>query len=134
MAICIPFGWMNLEDNMGFQWLSCIGTIVFTLEFIYEFIKRVVPGAPLYCPGNGPSRTPPFLLQQHQVRTAPRRHCSGDHPPLLPSVPQLPLVLGMPWVEQGSPVHQEGRPPQVPAHHSLMAVIPRTHPSQVACF
>lgn len=86
MAICIPFGWLNLEDNMGFQWLSCIGTIVFTLEFMYEFAKRLIPGAPLYCPGNGPARTPPFLSQQHQVREPLRERARPERRPLGPVV------------------------------------------------
>lgn len=92
------------------------------------------PRRPLVLPRQWPFSHPALPAPATPGENSARRHCSGDHPPLLPPVPQLPLVLGMPRVEQGSPVHQEGRPPQVPAHHSLMAVIPRTHPSQVACF
>jgi len=33
MGICIPFGYMNLDDNMTFQWISMIGLVVFTAEF-----------------------------------------------------------------------------------------------------
>lgn len=28
MGIVIPFGWVNLDENMGFQWVSGVGTLV----------------------------------------------------------------------------------------------------------
>jgi hypothetical protein len=33
MAICIPFGYLNLDDNMWFQWFSLAGLLIFTSEF-----------------------------------------------------------------------------------------------------
>jgi len=38
MAICIPFGWLNLDENMWFQWLSFGGLLLFTFEFWGQFI------------------------------------------------------------------------------------------------
>jgi len=41
MAICIPFGYMNLDDNMWFQWFSVIGLLLFTSEFFFQFIYNI---------------------------------------------------------------------------------------------
>lgn len=41
MGICIPFGYLNLDDNMWFQWVSVIGLIVFTAEFFGQFIYNM---------------------------------------------------------------------------------------------
>ena len=38
MMISIPFGYLNLDENMKFQWFSFICLIFFTLVFIYQFI------------------------------------------------------------------------------------------------
>ncbi|EGD76432.1 hypothetical protein PTSG_07549 [Salpingoeca rosetta] len=38
MAICIPFGYLNLDENMWFQWLSLVGLVVFTVEFLVQFV------------------------------------------------------------------------------------------------
>jgi len=37
MAICIPFGFLNLDENMWFQWFSLCGLLLFTTEFIGQF-------------------------------------------------------------------------------------------------
>eukprot|EP00049_Salpingoeca_infusionum_P024384 m.15846 g.15846 ORF g.15846 m.15846 type:complete len:601 (-) comp6803_c0_seq2:384-2186(-) len=41
MAICIPFGYLNLDENMWFQWFSLAGLALFTLEFIGQFIYNM---------------------------------------------------------------------------------------------
>lgn len=41
MAVCIPLGWVNLDDNMWFQWVGMIGMILLTGEFIVNFILRM---------------------------------------------------------------------------------------------
>jgi hypothetical protein len=33
MALAIPMGYLNLEDNMVFQWASLLGLLLFTGEF-----------------------------------------------------------------------------------------------------
>eukprot|EP00054_Salpingoeca_dolichothecata_P017322 m.103475 g.103475 ORF g.103475 m.103475 type:complete len:573 (+) comp22406_c0_seq1:53-1771(+) len=38
MAICIPFGYLNLDENMWFQWLSLAGLVLFSIEFYVQFI------------------------------------------------------------------------------------------------
>lgn len=38
MAICIPFGYLNLDDNMWFQWFSFIGFVACTFEFWVQYI------------------------------------------------------------------------------------------------
>eukprot|EP00043_Microstomoeca_roanoka_P018373 m.196087 g.196087 ORF g.196087 m.196087 type:complete len:595 (+) comp16812_c0_seq2:200-1984(+) len=38
MVVCIPFGYLNLDENMWFQWFSFIGLMLFTLEFYVQFI------------------------------------------------------------------------------------------------
>jgi len=37
MLICIPFGYLSLEDNMSFQFLSFWCLMIFTLEFFVQF-------------------------------------------------------------------------------------------------
>eukprot|EP00850_Spirogloea_muscicola_P008048 SM000042S15315 [mRNA] locus=s42:212999:216528:- [translate_table: standard] len=44
MVICVPFGTLNLDDNMSFQWLSTVAQLVFSLEFIGQFITNLWPG------------------------------------------------------------------------------------------
>lgn len=36
--ICIPFGYLNLDENMWFQWFSLAGLILFTAEFLGQFV------------------------------------------------------------------------------------------------
>jgi hypothetical protein len=55
MLICIPMGYINLEANMWFQWFSLGGLIVFTTEFVVQFLINAVPE-------NGFDRTPVFHL------------------------------------------------------------------------
>lgn len=40
MVICIPFGYLNLDDNMWFQWFSLVGLLIFTIEFYVQFIMN----------------------------------------------------------------------------------------------
>lgn len=37
-VICIPFGYLNLDENMWFQWFSLVGLVVFTTEFLGQFL------------------------------------------------------------------------------------------------
>eukprot|EP00048_Salpingoeca_helianthica_P017002 m.235246 g.235246 ORF g.235246 m.235246 type:complete len:551 (+) comp19959_c0_seq1:41-1693(+) len=37
MAICIPFGYLNLDENMWFQWFSFWGLLGFTMVFWLQF-------------------------------------------------------------------------------------------------
>eukprot|EP00038_Savillea_parva_P004283 m.135992 g.135992 ORF g.135992 m.135992 type:complete len:573 (-) comp11426_c6_seq1:40-1758(-) len=41
-VICIPFGYLNLDENMWFQWFSLVGLVLFTAEFIGQFIFNMV--------------------------------------------------------------------------------------------
>eukprot|EP00730_Choanoeca_flexa_P000797 TRINITY_DN10338_c0_g1_i6.p1 TRINITY_DN10338_c0_g1~~TRINITY_DN10338_c0_g1_i6.p1 ORF type:complete len:603 (+),score=166.30 TRINITY_DN10338_c0_g1_i6:181-1989(+) len=41
MAICIPFGYLNLDENMWFQWLSLAGLLFFTFEFYISFLLNM---------------------------------------------------------------------------------------------
>ncbi|EDQ87491.1 uncharacterized protein MONBRDRAFT_37937 [Monosiga brevicollis MX1] len=41
MAICIPFGYLNLDENMWFQWVSLAGLLLFTCEFFVQFILKL---------------------------------------------------------------------------------------------
>lgn len=41
MAICIPFGYLNLDENMWFQWLSFAGLLIFTIEFYVQFVANM---------------------------------------------------------------------------------------------
>eukprot|EP00850_Spirogloea_muscicola_P007615 SM000039S14445 [mRNA] locus=s39:101468:105072:- [translate_table: standard] len=67
MVICVPFGTLNLDDNMSFQWLSMVAQLVFSLEFIGQFITNLWPGFQSYCPDNGPQRTPFWGLDISQA-------------------------------------------------------------------
>eukprot|EP00850_Spirogloea_muscicola_P000501 SM000002S05581 [mRNA] locus=s2:1052079:1055615:+ [translate_table: standard] len=67
MVICVPFGTLNLDDNMSFQWLSMVAQLVFSLEFIGQFITNLWPGCRSYCPDNGPQRTPFWGLDISQA-------------------------------------------------------------------
>jgi len=40
--ICIPFGYLSLEDNMGFQLLSFWCLILFTIEFFFQFTHNII--------------------------------------------------------------------------------------------
>jgi amino acid transporter len=48
MVIAIPLGYINLEDNMKFQWVSLAGLLVFTAEFFVQFTLNVIPGTRWY--------------------------------------------------------------------------------------
>eukprot|EP00045_Choanoeca_perplexa_P012175 m.131850 g.131850 ORF g.131850 m.131850 type:complete len:607 (+) comp15915_c0_seq3:277-2097(+) len=82
MAICIPFGYLNLDENMWFQWVSLAGLLIFTIEFYVQFILNLNKQDKLCLEGvdynnqtcdyrphntagnysdNGPSRTPLFV-------------------------------------------------------------------------
>jgi hypothetical protein len=37
MVICLPFGYLNLDENMGFQWFSFIGMTLTLVEFVIQF-------------------------------------------------------------------------------------------------
>ena len=50
MAICVPFGFLNLEENMWFQFMSFVCLGLFTTEFVGQFAIE----------GLEPSRTPAF--------------------------------------------------------------------------
>ncbi|CAI5514175.1 unnamed protein product, partial [Closterium sp. Naga37s-1] len=67
MTVCIPFARLNLDDNMGFQWLSMLAQLLFSFEFAAQFLSNLLPGSPNYCPGNGPGRTPFLGLDISQV-------------------------------------------------------------------
>ncbi|CAI5953959.1 unnamed protein product [Closterium sp. NIES-65] len=67
MAVCIPFARLNLDDNMGFQWLSMLAQLLFSFEFAAQFLSNLLPGSPNYCAGNGPGRTPFLGLDISQV-------------------------------------------------------------------
>ena len=41
MGICIPFGYMNLDDNMTFQWISMVGLVLFTVEFWFQWAFKM---------------------------------------------------------------------------------------------
>lgn len=41
MIICIPFGYMNLDENMTFQWVSFFGLVIFTGMFFIAFILNM---------------------------------------------------------------------------------------------
>eukprot|EP00039_Didymoeca_costata_P020335 m.340903 g.340903 ORF g.340903 m.340903 type:complete len:559 (+) comp19629_c0_seq1:222-1898(+) len=41
MAICIPFGYLNLDDNMWFQWLSFAGLVGLTAAFYFIWIFKM---------------------------------------------------------------------------------------------
>eukprot|EP01121_Diplochlamys_sp_Union-15-3_P021941 TRINITY_DN916_c0_g1_i2.p1 TRINITY_DN916_c0_g1~~TRINITY_DN916_c0_g1_i2.p1 ORF type:complete len:401 (+),score=32.44 TRINITY_DN916_c0_g1_i2:45-1247(+) len=53
MTICIPFGWLNLEENMWFQWFSFVALVLTYGEFIIQFF--LLDWHSDYCPmfGNG---------------------------------------------------------------------------------
>eukprot|EP00117_Sycon_ciliatum_P031304 scpid48664/ scgid4434/ len=62
MLICLPFGYLNLDDNMWFQWFSLIGLLLFTLEFVVQFFLNMIPSSkyyvgPHYDPGLDMNRT-----------------------------------------------------------------------------
>lgn len=97
MGICIPFGYLNLDDNMWFQWVSVVGLIVFTAEFFGQFIYNMAnndkdntsymyvncpTGIPT-CrpttppPAHRPARIPPADPPAHQVRAD---HYADYHP------------------------------------------------------
>lgn len=38
MLICIPFGYLSLEDNMWFQYVSFFSLMFFTFEFLIQFL------------------------------------------------------------------------------------------------
>ncbi|CAI5460741.1 unnamed protein product [Closterium sp. Yama58-4] len=67
MAVCVPFARLNLDDNMGFQWLSMLAQLLFSFEFAAQFLSNLFPGSPNYCAGNGPGRTPFLGLDISQV-------------------------------------------------------------------
>jgi hypothetical protein len=48
MFCCIPLGYINLDDNMWFQWLSLVGLILFTTEFMVQFVLNAIPGTNWY--------------------------------------------------------------------------------------
>eukprot|EP00118_Oscarella_pearsei_P006408 m.28864 g.28864 ORF g.28864 m.28864 type:complete len:583 (+) comp31085_c0_seq2:86-1834(+) len=48
MVICIPFGYINLDANMGFQWFSFFGLLALTAEFVVQFILNTIPSLPWY--------------------------------------------------------------------------------------
>jgi len=60
VVICIPFGYLNLDDNMWFQWFSFFGLVIFTLEFLVQFSLNITPGTHFYNATNGPKLTPAF--------------------------------------------------------------------------
>jgi amino acid permease len=41
MVICIPFGYLNLEENMSFQWLSFVALVILVGEFFVQFVLNV---------------------------------------------------------------------------------------------
>ena len=43
-VIAVPLGYINLEDNMKFQWASLVGLLLFTSEFFVQFTLNLVPG------------------------------------------------------------------------------------------
>ncbi|XP_062506750.1 uncharacterized protein LOC134183270 [Corticium candelabrum] len=71
MIMCIPLGYINLDANMWFQWFSLIGLLVFTCEFIVQFILNAIPGTKWHQNGqtaSGFDQTPLFDLRgQPQV-------------------------------------------------------------------
>jgi hypothetical protein len=71
-VIAVPLGYINLEDNMKFQWASLVGLLLFTSEFFVQFALNLVPGtrwgeARLDAPG-GPPQVPGYKAEgQYQV-------------------------------------------------------------------
>jgi hypothetical protein len=68
--IAVPLGYINLEDNMIFQWASLVGLIVFTSEFFVQFTLNLVPGTRWddEDPTWGPDKVPAFKWSgQYQV-------------------------------------------------------------------
>lgn len=56
-GVCIPMGFLSLQDNMWLQWCSVAGQLLFSLCFVAIYIHSLLPRSPTFCPGNGPSRT-----------------------------------------------------------------------------
>jgi amino acid permease len=70
MGVSIPLGYINLEDNMKFQWVSLVGLLLFTCEFFVQFIMCLVPSSECYKndPTWGPRDMPVFQESgQYQV-------------------------------------------------------------------
>ena len=61
VVICIPFGYLNLDENMKFQWLSLWSLLLFTGEFLVQFCLNIPQ------PGNGPSHTPAWTSVDGQL-------------------------------------------------------------------
>eukprot|EP00051_Salpingoeca_urceolata_P015051 m.192814 g.192814 ORF g.192814 m.192814 type:complete len:563 (+) comp18276_c0_seq1:459-2147(+) len=72
MAVCIPFGYLNLDDNMWFQWFSLVGLLGFTFEFFGQFIynlnkedsfciENANDNSTCFTSHNGVDRTPAFV-------------------------------------------------------------------------
>lgn len=72
MAICIPFGWLNLDENMWFQWFSLVGLLAFTAEFLVQFVLNAEPDSEWHKPDDTPANTPVFNLsgQSHVLGVA----------------------------------------------------------------
>ena len=69
-VIAIPLGYINLEDNMGFQWASLVGLLLFTCEFFVQFALEMTPGTrwEREDPTWGPDKMPTFKSAgQYQV-------------------------------------------------------------------
>lgn len=45
MAVAIPLGYINLEDNMKFQWASLAGLLGFTGVFFVQFLLCIQTGS-----------------------------------------------------------------------------------------
>jgi amino acid permease len=68
--IAVPLGYINLEDNMKFQWASLVGLLIFTSEFFVQFTLNLVPGTRWdnEDPTWGPDKVPAFKGSgQYQV-------------------------------------------------------------------
>jgi amino acid permease len=72
-VIAVPLGYINLEDNMKFQWASLVGLLLFTSEFFVQFALNLVPGtrwgeARLDPALGGPPQVPGYKAEgQYQV-------------------------------------------------------------------
>jgi hypothetical protein len=75
MAICIPFGFLNLDDNMWFQWFSFAGMM---LSFIMFYIVFFLAGAGVISPDHAP---PP-----------PGTHNPTIPPPMNVTMPAAPFA------------------------------------------
>ena len=132
MALCLPLGYMNLEDNMWFQYLSAGTFCMLVAAFVAEFATRMVsdPATPGTLPrhathatrhacsrfppraGHRPVRPRPVARAPHARRHGPPE--SGHRPrrhPLLPLLHRHRPVLG----QREGPGHL-GRPGHLDTH------------------